>query len=35
VATHAMPLGDKTGMTEAERTRLGAWIRAGARTESR
>jgi uncharacterized membrane protein len=31
VATHAMPQGDETGMTEAERQSLGAWIRAGAK----
>ncbi len=28
-ASEAMPLGNVTGMTEAERARLGAWIRAG------
>ena len=27
--TDAMPLGNKTGMTEEERARLGAWIKAG------
>jgi uncharacterized membrane protein len=30
VATRAMPLGNLTGMTDAERRRLGAWIAAGA-----
>ena len=30
VLTHAMPLGNVTGMTEAERAALGAWIDAGA-----
>jgi uncharacterized membrane protein len=30
VVTHAMPLGNLTGMTDAERARLGAWIAAGA-----
>jgi uncharacterized membrane protein len=34
VLTHAMPQGNETGMTEAERQSLGAWIRAGARTEA-
>ena len=29
VRTESMPLGNLTGMTEAERARLGAWIRAG------
>ncbi len=29
VLTDAMPLGNKTGMTEEERARLGAWIKAG------
>jgi uncharacterized membrane protein len=33
VATHAMPLGNETGITEAERAELGAWIRAGAKTD--
>jgi len=32
VATHAMPLGDETGMTDLERAKLGAWINAGAPT---
>jgi uncharacterized membrane protein len=32
VATKAMPLGNETGMTEAERAKLGAWIAAGAPT---
>ena len=31
VATHAMPLGNLTQMTDDERARLGAWIDAGAR----
>jgi uncharacterized membrane protein len=31
VATHAMPLGNITGMTDAERATLGAWITEGAR----
>ena len=31
VATHAMPLGNLTNMTEAERATLGAWIDAGAK----
>jgi uncharacterized membrane protein len=30
VATHAMPLGNITNMTDAERAKLGAWIRSGA-----
>ncbi len=30
VLTHAMPLGNVTGMTDSERTLLGAWIDAGA-----
>jgi uncharacterized membrane protein len=30
VRTHAMPLGNLTGMTDAERAQLGAWIAAGA-----
>ncbi len=30
VAAHAMPLGNLTHMTDAERAKLGAWIRAGA-----
>jgi uncharacterized membrane protein len=30
VATHAMPLGNVTQMTDAERATLGAWIDAGA-----
>ena len=28
--THAMPIGNLTGMTDAERATLGAWIAAGA-----
>jgi uncharacterized membrane protein len=31
VASHAMPLGNLTHMTDAERAALGAWIRAGAK----
>jgi uncharacterized membrane protein len=31
VATHSMPLGDETRMTDLERAKLGAWIKAGAR----
>jgi len=30
VDTNAMPLGNKTGMTDQERTVLGAWIAEGA-----
>jgi uncharacterized membrane protein len=30
VDTHAMPLGNLTGMTDDERARLGAWLAAGA-----
>ena len=30
VTTHAMPLGNVTHMTDAERAKLGAWITAGA-----
>ncbi|HVY35115.1 MAG TPA: urate hydroxylase PuuD [Caulobacteraceae bacterium] len=30
VATRAMPLGNETGMTDQDRARLGAWIKAGA-----
>jgi uncharacterized membrane protein len=30
VDTHVMPLGNATGMTDAERQRLGGWIDAGA-----
>ena len=33
VATTSMPQGNETGMTEAERASLGAWIKAGARAE--
>lgn len=32
VATTSMPQGNETGMTAEERGRLGAWIKAGART---
>jgi uncharacterized membrane protein len=31
VATHAMPLGNITQMTDAERAALGAWIASGAK----
>ena len=31
VATHAMPLGNLTQITDAERARLGAWIDSGAK----
>jgi uncharacterized membrane protein len=31
VRTRAMPLGNTTGMTEAERELLGRWIRQGAK----
>ena len=31
VATHSMPLGNETGMTDQERADLGAWIKAGAK----
>lgn len=31
VESEIMPLGNETGMTEAERAELGAWIRTGAR----
>ena len=31
VATKVMPIGNATGMTQAERDELGAWIRAGAK----
>lgn len=34
VATHSMPLGNETQMTEAERAQLGAWINAGAKVPS-
>jgi len=30
VTTKTMPIGNATGMTQAERDQLGAWIRAGA-----
>ncbi len=33
VTTHAMPLGNVTGMSDAERATLGAWIAAGANTQ--
>ena len=32
VTTKVMPLGNETGMTQAERDTLGAWIRQGAKT---
>jgi uncharacterized membrane protein len=30
VASHAMPLGNETGITDAERGEIGAWVKAGA-----
>ncbi len=30
VATHAMPIGNLTGMTDPERATIGAWVAAGA-----
>jgi uncharacterized membrane protein len=33
VESNIMPLGNETGMTEAERAELGAWIRAGAEVD--
>jgi uncharacterized membrane protein len=30
VATHAMPIGNLTGMTDEERARIAAWVEAGA-----
>jgi len=33
VLSRAMPLGNESGMTEAERATLGAWLRAGAPAE--
>ncbi|HET6970160.1 MAG TPA: urate hydroxylase PuuD [Phenylobacterium sp.] len=33
VATPSMPLGNETHMTDAERAQLGAWIKAGAKTQ--
>jgi uncharacterized membrane protein len=33
VASHAMPLGNETGLTDPERAELGAWVKAGARTD--
>ena len=32
VETKVMPLGNQTGMTQAERNALGAWIEQGAKT---
>ena len=32
VASHAMPQGNETGITDAQRAQLGAWVKAGART---
>ena len=32
VASTSMPMGNETGMTDAERADLGAWIKAGAKT---
>ena len=34
VETQSMPLGNETHMTEADRAVIGAWIQAGARTDS-
>jgi uncharacterized membrane protein len=34
VASHSMPLNNETGMTDAERARLGAWIQAGAKADA-
>jgi uncharacterized membrane protein len=31
VTSHSMPLGDETHMTDLERAKLGAWIKAGAK----
>ena len=33
VASTSMPLGNETGMTDQERADLGAWIKAGAKTQ--
>jgi uncharacterized membrane protein len=33
VLSRVMPLGNSTGMTDAERELLGRWIRQGAETE--
>ena len=33
VASTSMPMGNETGMTDVERATLGAWIKAGARTQ--
>ncbi len=33
VATTSMPLGNETGITDQERADLGAWIKAGAKTQ--
>jgi uncharacterized membrane protein len=30
VTRHAMPLGNETAITDAERARIGAWLKAGA-----
>jgi len=35
VATHTMPLGNLTGITQAERDLLGAWVAQGANVEAR
>ena len=32
VSSHAMPMGNETGMSDQERETLGRWIKAGART---
>jgi uncharacterized membrane protein len=34
VLTRTMPLGNKTGMTDAERDLLGRWLEQGARIDS-
>jgi uncharacterized membrane protein len=31
VASHTMPMGNETGMTDAERAELGSWIKGGAK----
>jgi uncharacterized membrane protein len=33
VETTSMPLGNETHITDAERAQLGAWIKAGAKTQ--
>jgi len=34
VVTKAMPIGNLTGMTDAERALLGQWVQSGARTNA-